>query len=187
MAGGPRKQARSGRRAGERVLIAEICCMRDPEILQELAAEALDILESPEADDLVKAAARGELAMSAAVYKYWRFFMPPKVEVEFVFEHQQYANEFAEIVGKFIDARKATRIIDGRAYPSVRVDWQQWHGMKVMLGGPVDPPDIIAENFVEQKNPKKAIERLMRDLLLFSMLTRTEPSSADIDEDHYEE
>ena len=187
MARRPRKQARSGRRAGERVLIAEIYCMRDPEILQELAAEALDILESPEADDFARAAARGQLAMSAVVYKYWRFFMPPKVEVEFVFEHQQYANEFAEIVGKLIDARKATRIIDGRAYPSVRVDWQKWHELKLMFGGPVDPPDVIAENFVEQKNPKKALERLMQDLLLFSMITGTEPTFADIDEDHYEE
>jgi len=179
MARRPRKQARSGRRAGERVLIAEIYCMRDPEILQELAAEALDILENPEADDLAKSEARIQLATSAMVYKYWRFFMPPKVEVEFVFEHQQYANEFAEIVGKFIDARKATRIIDGRAYPSVRVDWQRWHELKLTFGGPVDPPDVIAENFVEQKNPKKALERLMQDLLLFSLTADADFRPAD--------
>jgi len=173
--------------AGRREPIVEISCRRDPEFLKELAVEAMRVLEDPEADDFVKAAARGQLAMSAVVYKFWRFFMPPEVEVEFVFENQRRADEFAEKVGKFVDARRATRIIDGRAYPSVRVDWRQWHALKVMFGGPIDPADLVAENFLREKSPRKALERLMQDMLLFSMITGTEPTIADIDENHSEE
>ena len=187
MARRSRKQTRSGRRVRKRELIAELSCKRDPEILKELAQEAMRILEDPESDDFVKAAARGQLAMSAVVYKLWRFFMPPDVEIEFVFEHQHYADEFAEKVGKFVDARRATRIIDGKAYPSVRVSWRQWHAMKIVLGGSIEPPDVIAEDFTQQRNPRRALDRIMRDILLFSTITGTEPVIADIDENHYEE
>ena len=187
MARRSRKQTRSGRRVRKRELIAELSCKRDPEILKELAQEAMRILEDPESDDFVKAAARGQLAMSAVVYKFWRFFMPPDVEIEFVFEHRHYADEFAEKVGRFVDARRATRIIDGKAYPSVRVSWRQWHAMKIVLGGSIEPPDVIAEDFTRQRNPRRALDRLMRDILLFSTITGTEPVIADIDENHYEE
>jgi len=185
MARRSRKRARLERRAGRHELIAEIYCKRDPEFLKELAAEALDILENPESDEFVKSAARGQLAMSAVLYKFWRFFMPPAVQIEFVFEHQRYSDEFAEATGKFMNVKRALRNVDGRTYPAVRVNWQQWHAMKTALGAPIDPVDLVAENFVQQKNPRKALERLMQDLLLFSLTAEVDFRL--VDENHYEE
>ena len=183
MARRSRERSRLGRRVRKRQLILEISSKRDPEILKELAEEAMRILEDPEADDFVKAAARGQLAMSAVVYKFWRFFMPPAVQIEFVFEHQRYSDEFAEATGKFMNVKRALRNVDGRTYPAVRVNWQQWHAMKTALGAPIDPVDLIAENFVRKKNPRKALKRLMQDLVLFSMATGTEPKLVDPSEE----
>ena len=174
-----RRQARLERRAGRRELILEVYCARSPEVLKALAEEALDVLESPEADDFAKAAARGQLAMSAVVYKFWRFYLPPAVENEFVFEHQQYASEFAEAAEKFMDVKRVPRDVNGRTYPAVRVNWEQWYAMKTAFGGPVEPPDIIAENYVRERSPKKAVERLLQDLLLFSMTAEVDFRLAD--------
>ena len=57
----------------------------------------------------------------------------------------------------------------------------------ITSGGSIEPPDVIAENFIQQRNPRRALDRIMRDILLFSMITGTEPVIADIDENHYEE
>lgn len=157
-----------GRNEERRVLLMEISRRNDPEALMMLAEEAMRALEDPNCDELTREAMRGLLIMSSAICKYWRFYTPPSVEVEFVFDNQQYADEFAEKAGKIMKARRATRAIDGKTYPSVRVDWTHWHAMKIILGAPIEPPDIIAENFIRQKSPRKALKRLIEDIALFS-------------------
>jgi len=178
------KKSMSEKRAEKRLLVLEVSCKRPPEVLKALAEEALSVLESPEADDLAKAAARGQLAMSAVVYKFWRFYLPPAVENQFIFESERLASEFAEAASRFFDVKKSMRNIDGRTYPAVIVDWEQWFAMKRAFGGPVDPPDVIAENYIRERNPKKALERLLEDLLLFSMTAEVDFRLAD--ENYYE-
>ncbi|MEM2613116.1 MAG: hypothetical protein QXO15_02680 [Nitrososphaerota archaeon] len=159
---------RSWRERRGRRLLLELSWRRDPEALMELADEAIWIMEDSQ-DEVVEEFARGQLAMSYVICKYWLFFMPPYVEVEYVFEAQKYADEFAEKVGRFMDVEKATRTIDDREYPSVRLDWLRLNTLRETLKAPMHPLDIIAENFVKEKNPRRALKQLMRDLLLFTL------------------
>jgi len=173
------KKSMSEKRAEKRLLVLEVSCKRPPEVLKALAEEALSVLESPEADDLAKAAARGQLAMSAVVYKFWRFYLPPAVENQFIFESERLASEFAEAAKNFMNVKKSMRNVDGRTYPAVTVNWEQWYSMKVSMGAPIEPVDLVAEHFIRQRNPKKALERLLQDLLLFSMTAEVDFRLAD--------
>ncbi|MEM0275373.1 MAG: hypothetical protein QXM43_00920 [Desulfurococcaceae archaeon] len=161
---GSRKKRRSRR------LLLELSWRRDPEALMELADEAMRVMEGSR-DEAVEEYARGQLVMSYVICKYWLFFMPPYVEVEYVFESQKYADEFAEKVGRFMDVEKATRTIDDREYPSVRLDWLRWNALRETFNAPAHPLDIIAENFVNEKNSRRAFKRLVRDLVLFAATT----------------
>lgn len=161
-----------------RRLLLEVSLLRDPEALMELADEAMKIMEHCH-DEIVEEMARGQLAMSYVVYKFWLFFMPPHVEVEYVFEVQRYADEFAEEVGKLIEVERTTRNIGGKEYPSVRLDWSRWHTLRKSFNAPADPLDLIAENFTREKNPRKALKQLMRDLLLFITATNAQVDFAE--------
>ena len=160
-------------------LLFEISCRRDPELLMQIAEDAMRLLEDPNADEDTKAFARGMLCMSSAFIKIWRFLWPPAVQVEFVFDQHQYADILAENVGKFVKVEKTTRVVDGKEYPSLRIDWESWHSIKTLTGAPIDPPDLLAMNYLGQKNKDKALERLMQDLLLFSLTTEVDLRFAD--------
>ena len=164
-------------------LVAEIMERRDPTSLAEMSIEALEILEDPEVDEQAKAFALGRLCMASAFVKFWRFYLPQRVEVEWAFDDWRSAEMLAEAIGRFEKVVRSTRIIDGREYPSVRVDWRFWRAMGDVFGAPVAPPDIVAENYLRQKSPRKALKRLMQDLALFSTATGTEPKLVDPSEE----
>ena len=156
-------------------LVAEVVERRDPALLMEMAAEAVEVLENPETSDDIKAFMLGRLCMAGAFVKFWRFYWPPKVELEWVFDDPRKAKMLADVIGRFENVIMSTRSIDGKEYASVRLNWQFWRAMGDVFDAPVAPPDIIAENYLRQKSPRKALKRLMQDLALFSTATGTEP------------
>ncbi len=172
---------------GDYVLIAEIVEHRDPAILAEMSIEALEILEDPEVGEDLKAFAWGKLSMSMAIAKVWRFYIPQKVEVGWIFENQRSAEMVAEVVGRFARVVKSTKVINGKEHPCVFTDWAFWRRMGDVVGVPPAPVDLIAQRFIEERNPQRSLERLAEDLVLLSMVTGTEPTIADIDENHSEE
>lgn len=124
----------------------------------------------------------GPILLSSAFIKIWRFLWPPRVQIEFVFEQQQYADILAENLEKFTKITRSKRVINGRAYPSIRVDWEFWYSIKMAAGAPIDPPDIIAQNYLRQKNKRKALEELARDTILFMATMGIGPTFVEEDE-----
>ena len=166
------KKSRSrGEREESYTLVVEISCRRDPELLMQIAEDAMRILEGPNADEDAKIFAQGMLCMSSAFIKIWRFLWPPSVEVEFVFDQRRYADILAENVGKFVEVQRSERVVDGRKFPSIRVDWQFWNWIKTIANAPIDAPDVIAAKYVQQRNKERALEELLQDLTLFALST----------------
>ncbi|MDW8022072.1 MAG: hypothetical protein RMI78_05540 [Nitrososphaerota archaeon] len=180
-----RRYGKRSLREGEHQLIVEVAEYRDPELLMKNAAEAMKILENSKTDENLRAFALGRLCMSNAFVKFWRFYWPPRVELEWCFDDRRSADALAEAVGKFEKVTRATRIIDGKEYPNVRVDWRFWHALCVAVGAPIPPLDVIAANYIQQKNRRNALEQLARDLLLFMMTVegdlRIETNDKDIE------
>ena len=166
------KKSRSRGVAGEgHTLVVEISCRRDPELLMQIAEDAMRILEDSNAGKDAKVFALGMLCMSSAFIKIWRFLWPPAVQVEFVFEQRQYADILAENVGKFTKVERSERVIEGKRFPSVRIDWEFWYSIKALADAPIDAPDIIAAKYVQQRNKERALEELLQDLTLFALST----------------
>ena len=166
-------------------LVAEVVERRDPELLAEMAAEAVEVLENPEISDDVKAFMLGRLCMAGAFVKFWRFYWPPKVELEWVFDDPRKAKMLADVIGRFEKVIMSTRSIDGKEYASVRLNWQFWRAIGDLIGAPTTPLDIVAERYLQQRSTRKAVKRLMEDLLLFSLTADADFRFAD--ENHYEE
>ncbi|MEM2803672.1 MAG: hypothetical protein QXJ05_05745, partial [Nitrososphaerota archaeon] len=51
------------------------------------------------------------------------------------------------------------------------LDWLRWNALRETFNAPAHPLDIIAENFVNEKNSRRAFKRLVRDLVLFAATT----------------
>ena len=168
-------------------LIVEIVEYRDPQALAEMSIEALETLEDPETDEDLKAFALGKLSMSMTLAKVWRFYIPQKVEVGWIFENLQSAEMVAEVIGRFAKVVKSTKTIGEKSFPCVFTDWAFWRRIGDVLGVPPAPVDLIAQRFIEERNPKRALKRLTEDLVLLSMITETEPTIVDVDENHSEE
>jgi len=156
-------------------LVAEVVERRDPALLMEMAAEAVEVLENPETSDDIKAFMLGRLCMAGAFVKFWRFYWPPKVELEWVFDDPRKAKMLADVVGEFEKVVMSTRSIDWKEYASVRLNWQFWREVGDLIGAPPSPLDVVAMRYLEQKS----MRRLMEDLLLFSVTVDADLRLAD--------
>jgi len=145
-------------------LVVEVFEKRSPEMFKDVVEKALEILENAE-DEYAKAYAQGMLDISKTVLKVWRFYWPPKVEVELVFEDPSSAERtfyaFKKVFGR---ASKRARNVDDRIYPAVAVDWEDWRTIMIASNGRPSIIDMIVERYLMQKSREKAFRELAEDL-----------------------
>jgi len=133
-------------------------------MFKDVVEKALEILENAE-DEYAKAYAQGMLDISKTVLKAWRFYWPPKVEVELVFEDigsaERTFKAFRKVFGR---ASKRARNVDGRTLPAVAVDWMDWRTIMIASNGRPSIIDMIVERYLRQRSREKAFRELAEDL-----------------------
>ncbi len=145
--------------------VAEVFEKYSADSFKDIVKEAFDILEKVE-DENVKEYAQAMLDISKMLLKVWRFYWPPRVEVELVFEDPRPAERVLEVLRRVLGrASKKYRKIDDRVYPAVVVDWRDWR-KHVITSETASIIDIIVDKYLEQKSKKKAYRELAEDLYI---------------------
>jgi len=157
-------------------LVIEVFEKRSPEMFKDVVKKALELMENAE-DEYTKAYAQGMLDISKTLLKIWRFYWPPKVEIEFVFEDITSAERtfkaFRKVFGR---TSKNSRNVDDRIYPAVAVDWEDWRTIMIASNGRPSIIDMIVERYLRQKSKKKAYRELAEDLAPIILLHGGEES-----------
>ncbi len=95
--------------------------------------------------------------------KVWRFYWPPRVKVEWVFEDPSSADRtfkaFKKVLGK---TSKKSRKVEDKTLPAVAIDWRDWRRVMIASQGRPSIIDMIVEKYLGEKSRRRHSESLQK-------------------------